>query len=249
MNKTLGNRLLPDTKYLLFKYFDTGRDPVFHIKCPKCSSNLKYSGSNKTKEISCSNCGSVNIGRCSVDYITFSLQHELTEIVNRNMAKLCFPENRESEFPITDVLDAQWHASIFKKYGPFLSVFLNTDGVQTFNASKKSLWPIFVVLNNLPRVERFRIENVLCLGFYYGEKVSLEDFLESFIEDIDYINAGPGIFTDQHGNLKVFCVGASLDSVAKPKLINMKLFNGYESCPYCEILGIRCNHSMKFPFG
>lgn len=247
-NKTLGKRLLPDTKYLLFKKFDGNRNPIFHVDCPKCLSHIRYTGANKDGLAVCFVCGIVNIKTSKVKFVTFNVESELNEVLERNKDNLIFQRAKLDDFPIRDVFDAEWNRKIYAEVGEFISLFMSTDGVQAFNSTKNSLWPIFVIVNNIAPHLRFRMENIICLGFFYGNNLNMVEYLESFAKDLDAINSGNGMYTKDHQNLKVFCVGASLDSVAKPKVINMKMFNGFCSCPYCYILGVRINHSTKFPF-
>ena len=37
---------------------------------------------------------------------------------------------------------------------------MNTDGVAVFKSSKKSLWPIWLVINELPPNERYTMKEV-----------------------------------------------------------------------------------------
>ena len=57
---------------------------------------------------------------------------------------------------VADVYDGEE----YKKHGDFLaepgnvSLLLNTDGVKMFNSSVVDLWPIWLVVNELPPHER-----------------------------------------------------------------------------------------------
>jgi hypothetical protein len=104
-----------------------------------------------------------------------------------------------------------------------------------------------LTINNLPRNIRFKMENIPCIGFFYGKNVDLTQFLEPIVKELDLINNNLGIVTS-HGLLKCFCTGVCTDSAAKPKLMKIKLYNGYFSCPYCIIKGVRSGKSTKFPF-
>ena len=58
---------------------------------------------------------------------------------------------------VSDVYDG----TEYKKHVAFLqqpgnvSLLLNTDGVKMFNSSSVSLWPIWLVINELPPSERY----------------------------------------------------------------------------------------------
>ena len=45
---------------------------------------------------------------------------------------------------------------------PLFSV--NTDGISPFAGSKRTLWPIFIVINELSIVARFKFKNTILAG-------------------------------------------------------------------------------------
>ena len=70
--------------------------------------------------------------------------------------KLQYPFSRARDgTSIKDIQDGTVIKNLMKP-GGFLSVpehlglIINTDGVQTFNASKHSIWPIYLMVSNLP---------------------------------------------------------------------------------------------------
>jgi hypothetical protein len=57
--------------------------------------------------------------------------------------------------------------TVFFMNGEMYTLMLNTDGIQLFEISKVSLWPILLVLNKLPMDIRFNIDNVIIAGKYF----------------------------------------------------------------------------------
>ena len=51
--------------------------------------------------------------------------------------------------------------------GCTLDITLYTDGVNTFEKSKFSIWSIYIVFNDLPFKIRYKIENILICGIWY----------------------------------------------------------------------------------
>ncbi len=49
-----------------------------------------------------------------------------------------------------------------------LALSLSTDGVPLFKSSKISLWPVFLVILNLPREIRMNAENIILCGLWVG---------------------------------------------------------------------------------
>ena len=72
-------------------------------------------------------------------------------------SKLQLRLQRESDDLIRDIYDG----SEYQKHSGFLSskfnvsLLLNTDGVQVFSSSKKEVWPIWLVINELPPTLRY----------------------------------------------------------------------------------------------
>lgn len=82
-----------------------------------------------------------------------------------------------------------------------LSVIMNTDGVVTFKSTKSSLWPVLLMINELPFSERYFLyasefitdqqlhrklpKNMILAGLWYGgEKPSMQLFLKPIIEEL-----------------------------------------------------------------
>ena len=50
----------------------------------------------------------------------------------------------------------------------FLSLTMNIDGVQPNRGSDLSVWPIFLVINEMDRAKRFALENIILGGVWPG---------------------------------------------------------------------------------
>jgi hypothetical protein len=252
VNKILGEKLLPETKYMLFKILRVNVSPSFFLECPKCLTieyELKVNDhDNQEKYFTCSRCkDTVLIRSAKPSFVMFPIAELLADILKKNDHKLIFPNNNQTSQNISDTWDGLLHKKVLQKEGKFLSLICNTDGVQKYNSTKFSLYPLLVTVSNLPKNIRFRTENVLCAGFFYGKKINMDKFLEKFIMDLRKLNATGGIQLS-NGKYKVFCLGSTVDSVAKPKLMKISQFNGFYSCPQCLIRGVRINKATKFPY-
>ena len=49
------------------------------------------------------------------------------------------------------------------------SFLLNTDGISPMNKSKLTIWPVFLVINELPIESRYCIDNIIPNGDGRGE--------------------------------------------------------------------------------
>ena len=72
----------------------------------------------------------------------------------------------------------------FVASGSNITLTFNTDGIQTFKSSPKSLWPIMCSINELafPYVENFLLLNTL---WYCQKKPGSDAFLKPFVDEIN----------------------------------------------------------------
>ena len=69
------------------------------------------------------------------------------------------------------------HGNEFKNQLAF-SFLLNTDGISSMKKSKLTIWPVFLVINELPIESRFCIDNVILAGLSVAEhKPNMDLFL------------------------------------------------------------------------
>lgn len=119
-----------------------------------------------------------------------------------------------------------------------LSLAINTDGVKIFNSNQYSLWPILLYQNFLPPSIRYRSENILLVGVWYGKSSEI-DFLSYFEPLYKEMNELKNGFAVKCGDDRreliaipavTHCI---LDLPARAKILNMMNFNSYYSCSYC----------------
>ena len=111
-------------------------------------------------------------------------------------------------------------------------VTLYTDGINIFEKSKYSLWPIFLSFNSLPLSERYKLSNILICGIWYGKKKPdmqvLFDII--FFPNIKYFNEIFTICGVQH-RLRIKYIVA--DKPARSMILNMQSSNAQYFCPIC----------------
>ncbi|OQV14210.1 hypothetical protein BV898_11563 [Hypsibius exemplaris] len=100
---------------------------------------------------------------------------------------------------IGDCTDGSAHREFMKKAlltaggCKVLTFTLNTDGVQLFENSDKSIWPFLLAANKLPKEIRFLVQNVLIYAIWEGKKgekqdVPFDSVLEHLANDLEKIN-------------------------------------------------------------
>lgn len=250
VNATLGEKIFPESKFQLLKLFARDTIATYHLTCAFCKEYGIQYRLNSTDKLKCSKCNRESpkiTTHNNVLFVTFSIREIIEKLIKEHEQCLIVHNNVENAFPMTDVFCGQVFRDCFARNGPHLAIGVNTDGVKKFKATKESLWPLFVCLYNLPKDIRLKQHNIGIVALFNGRNINMEDFVSSFIKEISEINSTGGIEV-KNKRLKVFCLTASLDSVARPKLQNHKQFNGFWGCTYCFTKGKRMeNRSLKFP--
>jgi hypothetical protein len=67
-----------------------------------------------------------------------------------------------------------------------ISFSFNTDGISPFQKSTVTIWPIYLVINELPINHRFKMENVILLGLWFArQKPNMNSFLAPVVQMIN----------------------------------------------------------------
>ncbi|KAK3920619.1 Dynein heavy chain 10, axonemal [Frankliniella fusca] len=182
----------------------------------------------------------VTLRESVIAIVTFALTHHLTGFYE----DLQFRFNRVKKNPnnIEDLYDGNIYKENFQS--GFLSNPNNisfmwyTDGVSTFNISNKfSIWPLYLVVNELSYKKRVKKENIILAGLWFGKKKpKANTFLQPFhTKMVDFYQNGH-IFNRPDGHpilVKGVVLCGTCDMPAKSTFLRIKQFNGFYSCPRC----------------
>jgi len=193
-------------------------------KCPKCN-----------KEIDVKSITSGNY------FITFSLREQLEELLSKPDLKFVSRTDRNPSV-IADICDGEFYKNLMKPGCPLenenaLTGTFNTDGVQVYENQHSSLYPIWFHINEVIPEQRFKQENLILGGLWFGESSpNMALFLEPFINELIELSAN-GVSRTLSNGTSVICpiypLMCSVDSVCKPKIVCQKQFNGRMACLYC----------------
>ena len=124
-----------------------------------------------------------------------------------------------------------------------LKVCLYTDGISKFNKSNKSIWPIYLVSADLDLRLRYKIENIILLGIFYGiNKPNIQFFLSKIFENL--YKSSELYFSINGIVFFIDIVFLVADKPAKALLLNFQNFNAKNFCPLCL-----CTSKTKFHHG
>lgn len=94
------------------------------------------------------------------------------------------------EHALKDVYDGRIYKSLlnsedgqgFKRKEAF-SLLINADGISSFEKPRLTIWPVYLVVNEIPIQERFRVENLALAGLSVGEeKPNINTFYASIVK-------------------------------------------------------------------
>ena len=132
-----------------------------------------------------------------------------------------------------------------------LTYIFNTDGASVFQSSKRAIWPIFIILNELPPKLRFRhtLSAGLLLVKNEPSSAMMNTYLQSFVNQAKELSSVGFKLTCSDGKVKRILVKpllCSVDTVARPILQNRVQFNGYYGCSWCYDKGKYEGGCMRF---
>lgn len=212
----------------------------FHLYCEAC--NKLYTKESDT--CLTPGCTGSKLSGNSVKYFTTSnLGSQLQEVLQRE--KLWEMTRNHMKVEHKNICDIQGGMAYreFLKPGNFLHNSNNitfsafTDGVALFKSSGVQLWPVYLLINEIPPKERFHRKNMLLWGIWQGKgKPRMNMFLRPLIQDLLklYHEGADIMIQNKKINVKALLVVATMDLPARAYATNMTQYNGKFSCLYCE---------------
>ncbi len=124
-----------------------------------------------------------------------------------------------------------------------LALSLSTDGVPLFKSSKISLWPVFLVILNLPREIRMNAENIILCGLWVGPckplmSVLLQPILKT-LRELSTIGLRIKLPSGDDVIIRAKLMFGVFDLPAKASVLCCKQFNGEYGCSVCTHPGTR----------
>ena len=118
---------------------------------------------------------------------------------------------------------------------------LSTDGASPFNSAKFSLYPVWLMLLNLPARRRVSYRNLLLVSLFGGEKKPhCENLMKHTVKILSCFSSPKDL--QINGSSYTFTVKLKyviVDMVMKAPLVNQTQFNGRYGCTNCLAVGRR----------
>lgn len=224
------------SNYKFFKNFDN----VFvnmqrHYYCQHCVKPLD----NENDECDCD-------GSALTSYfLDIPIKDQLQKLYERPgfFELLNYRFERQVSEGYSDIFDGKIYKEL-RGEGQFLrerhniSLLWYTDGMKVFRKSKYEIWPVFMVINELPYAQRMKISNLLLLSLWFGEsKPNWEYILDKLYLNVKVLKEGIDLTVyglDTPIRVKGGVICGTCDSPAKADVLNMKRFNAAFGCATCK---------------
>lgn len=130
-----------------------------------------------------------------------------------------------------------------------LALSLSTDGVPLFKSSKVSLWPVYLVILNLPANVRTNSENVILCGLWVGPTKPvmklLLDPVMLCIQQLSTLGLDIVMKSGDAITIRAKLVMGVFDLPAKAAVLCAKQFNGKFGCSVCLHPGKRLSNNSR----
>ena len=102
-------------------------------------------------------------------YYYLDVENQIQKIMNK--VKLSDLDNKNLTDDLFDITDGSIYKKLLESEDGHLfankkafTFSLNTDGISPYKKSKLTIWPVFLVINELPLETRFSIDNTILAG-------------------------------------------------------------------------------------
>lgn len=247
INALFGETVLPNSKYLFRKIWGNEKDDMidFHFFCGNCHELLAVCKKpTRTQRNECHSCHSVYRTDEMIEkgtfFLIFNLKSQIEDLLKtckkillENLDKIA----QRQTGVLRDITDGHLIRAAREKLGCAshdLTASVSTDGSSVFKSSKASIWPIHVVINELPVIARW--QNTLLGGLWFGSgKPDMFLYLNAFVAQFNKIEkvVWECFRTGRVLSSKVYALCCVADAPARAAVLNRKQFNGYFGCPWC----------------
>lgn len=231
-----------------------------------CNSCYEIVGKNEKNCPSCNN--SLTESRSRAYFMQLKLVSQLQALwKNKEFCDMVrkhrfehFENNKEDK--LSDIYDGLLYKRLFQNDGILsspnnLSFSLNTDGAPLFKSSNISIWPVYMLINELPITQRKKRNYALFYGVWIScRKPQMWSFLKPLYEELNVLGSKGHTFCDYYGSTfdcKCFLLTCTCDLPARAIVYNCNQFNGDFSCWFCLQKGETFKHesggiSHVYPF-
>ncbi|XP_016844429.1 uncharacterized protein LOC107981965 [Nasonia vitripennis] len=248
--------VMPDSRYCVDKLLNPKESAEFHAVYHNCSAYIGKLGEIASVKV-CQICQEELKDHPSNTsfFVIIDPSTQIKDLVNFYEDHYDYVISKRISKPgfIEDVYDGKEYRAFVNslpqedKYSYLTAVF-NTDGAPKFKSSQYSIWPLYLMLNELPKQERMN-KLITCGLWFNKKKPDMSVFLSTFVDAMNKLtNEGISCNVKNENKLVKLCVvTCCVDSVARAPIQGLKQFNGKCACNWCLHPGEWAEGSMRYP--
>ncbi|KAH9385067.1 hypothetical protein HPB48_027121 [Haemaphysalis longicornis] len=238
INLMFDQPILPQSRYMLGKMLNgSATQMTFYFFCPNCSVHIGQAQSNSC--LKCPKCDYVTKISALADapfFVLLDVPSQVQKLLKGcpilDLTKPLEPTERLSD--ITDGALYREFVSATASSGNRISFTLNADGTPLFRSSATAIWPIQLVINEVPPAQRMK-KLVLAALWFGRDKPKMELFQGAFVDAMNGLGdeGFPLEFEGEEKIFRAFCLCSAVDSVARAPMQGVTQFNGHYGCNWC----------------
>lgn len=179
-------------------------------------------------------------------FIYIPLKQQIVSFLHENWEAIEKDRQKEQiEVALSDVSDGMTIRTINAKYPDSVNLCLMIclDGAKVYQ-NNKSIWPMQIILNFLPRNIRYTTSRILTTGLYYGRgKPDLKNYCMPLIHELRQLcNSFKISEISDRLEFRVFLTQSLCDLPAKAMCQGLTQYNGKFACSYCLHPGVSIPH-------
>lgn len=137
--------------------------PSVNYICSSCSSASTHADT-------CTSCFTpISSNSSPILFFNFDISSQIERVICSSPNLILSKRNNNSS-EIRDITDGEFYRRLClsEHKNEFITLTLNVDGVAPHGGSDLSIWPIFLVINEIEKSKRFALENMIVAGVWPG---------------------------------------------------------------------------------
>lgn len=245
-NTFVNSKIIPEIAYFLDKLFYPPDGIQYHAVCPTCKAYIGEYNRQTDNTILCENCQErVNLKNPLYRdfFITFDIKAELQNLLECHAQyysdMISQREEAINNIEYRNLCDGRKYKEFVRslpenRQQSYVTTILNSDGSPTFKSSKFSIWPIQVMVNEIP--QNVKNEKTIIYALWFGnDKPNMTNFLTPFVDSMNTLSENRITCTMNHQRRTIYpyTVYCCVDSVARAPMQGLTQFNGRYGCNWC----------------
>lgn len=243
INCIFAESIVPNTRYLIDKLFHPKNCMKLYAACPKCGAGIGRF-ERKDRYLRCKICkAKIDVKNYAYKdfFVMLDVAGPISKLIESHSEYYNYIVNQRvhEKGYIRDIYDGKRYREFVESLNQadkhsYATVIFNTDGAPLFGSSTYSIWPICLMVNEIPF--RVRSKELILAGLWFGkDKPDMNIFLEPFVEHMNELstNGVECVINGMKSCLKIFTSICCVDSVARAPVQGFTQFNGAHGCSQC----------------